>query len=393
MQLHWIKPLIGIPGPFATIYLDATRGDESGYREVMNRWQGLRRSLENQGAPSEVVELLEERVAEPTHAAGAVGRFLIAGVGEILVDRVLLTPPAKDEAVFGGAPALRAAAAASDAHVNYFLIEVDRQRASVKTPPPHNPHAAPELYAEITGEHDVVHKVRGGGFHHSKLQSRAEDSWHKNAGHIAKELDELVELDRPELLIFTGDVRAVSLVEEKLGEPARTLGVQLPGGGRADGAEDAHFMDRLGDVLTEFRDQRRREIVERFEQEYGRDGAAVAGRADVLGALVRGQVAELLIAGDGATSPEPDAMLWIGSDALQVAETESEIREQSETAEKLAADIALLRAAVGQDAGVTFVHDQVQLPDGVGAVLRWRDAATAGDNVFSLSDDAQRLRA
>src|SRR5690625_6406554 len=79
MQLHWIKPLIGIPGPFATVYLDATRGDESGYREVMNRWQGLKRSLAHQDTPTEILELLEERISEPTHATGQVGRFLVAG--------------------------------------------------------------------------------------------------------------------------------------------------------------------------------------------------------------------------------------------------------------------------------------------------------------------------
>src|SRR5690625_1683948 len=139
MQLHWIKPLIGIPGPFATVYLDATRGDESGYREVMNRWQGLKRSLTNQKTPSGLLEMLEERISEPTHAAGQVGRLLIAGQDQILVDRVLKTPPIKDEAVYAGAPALRAAAAASDDHVNYFLVEVNRMGADVKTPDPRNP--------------------------------------------------------------------------------------------------------------------------------------------------------------------------------------------------------------------------------------------------------------
>lgn len=393
MQLHWIKPLIGVPGPFVTIYLDATRGDESGYREVMNRWQALRRSLHDQGASAEIIELLEERVSEPTHASGSVGRFLIAGNGEILVDRVLQTPPAKDEAVFAGAPALRAAAAASDSHVDYFLVEVNRMGADVKTPEPHNVHASPELYVQISGEHDVVHKVRGGGFHHSKLQSRAEDSWSKNAGLIAKRIDELVERDRPELLIFSGDVRAVNLVLERLGEVGREISVQLPGGGRAEGAEDDHFYDRLQDVLEEFRNRRRRGIIERFEQEHGRDGVAVVGRSAVLQALQRGQVSELLLSGDGAQSPEPEATLWIGDRALQVAETEAEVRELSQTAEEIASDIALLRAAVGQDAGVTFVQDEVSLPDGVGAILRWRDAATPGDNVYSFSDDAQRLRA
>jgi len=393
MQLHWIKPLIGIPGPFATVYLDATRGDESGYREVMNRWQGLKRSLAHQDTPTEILELLEERISEPTHATGQVGRFLVAGEGKVLVDRVLKTPPIKDEASYAGAPALRAAAAASDDHINFFLVEVNRMGADVKAPDPRNPVGAPELYAEISGEHDVVHKVRGGGFHHSKLQNRAEDSWERNAEHIANRLDELVTTDRPELLILSGDVRAVALVSERLGEAARKISVQLPGGGRQEGAEDAHFHKHLEEVLTKFREQRRADVIARFEQEHGRDEAAVVGRDGVLQALQRGQVSELLLAGDGSEPPDPDAVLWIGEQALEVAQTEAEVRELSDVAEELAADIALLRAAVGQDAGVTFVNDSLNLPDGVGALLRWRDATTPGDNVLSFSDDAQRLRA
>jgi len=393
MQLDWIKPLIGIPGPFATVYLDATRGDESGYREVMNRWQGLKRSLTNQHTPEEILSLLEDRVSQATHATGQVGRFLIVGRGEVLVDRVMKTPPLKDEAIYAGAPALRAAAAATDDQVNYFLVEINRMGADVKTPDPQNPFGPLEIYAQIAGEHDVVHKVRGGGFHHGRLQNRAQDSWERNADYIANHLDELVTTDRPELLILSGDVRAVGLVEERLGEPARKISTQLPGGGRNEGAEDAHFQQQLESVLDDYRQKRRGSVIARFEQELGRDEAAVTGQEDVLQALRRGQVSELLLQGDGSSSPEPETSLWIGQGALEVSDSESEVRELSDTAEELSADIALLRAAVGQDAGVTFVNDSLTLPGGVGALLRWKDAATPDENVLSFSDDSQRLRA
>src|SRR5690625_8033321 len=106
MQLDWIKPLIGIPGPFATVYLDATRGDEWGNREVMNRWQGLKRSLTNQHTPEEVLSLVEDRISQATHATGQVGRFLIVCGGEVLVDRGMKTPLLKNEEIYGGAAAL-----------------------------------------------------------------------------------------------------------------------------------------------------------------------------------------------------------------------------------------------------------------------------------------------
>ncbi|MDF2847951.1 MAG: hypothetical protein K0R97_1933, partial [Oerskovia sp.] len=87
MKIDWLKPLLGHPGPFATVYLDATRGDEATAREVENRWKGVRRALAAAGAPASIIDELEESVTLPTRMPGPHGRVLIADEEGVLVDR------------------------------------------------------------------------------------------------------------------------------------------------------------------------------------------------------------------------------------------------------------------------------------------------------------------
>ena len=62
-------------------------------------------------------------------------------------------------------------------------------------------------------------------------------------------------------------------------------------------------------------------------------------------------------------------------------------------AQEMDANVALVRAALGQDAGVTFAEDgAVDLVDGIGAVLRWFDESTPSEAVPSQSADQARLR-
>ncbi|HEY0216730.1 MAG TPA: hypothetical protein VGC57_10095, partial [Cellulomonas sp.] len=56
------------------------------------------------------------------------------------------------------------------------------------------------------------------------------------------------------------------------------------------------------------------------------------------------------------------------------------------------ADVALLRAALGQDAGLTIVPEgALELVDGVGATLRWSDDSTPSEAVPTQSQDQRRL--
>ena len=396
MKLDSLKPLLDHHGPLTTVCLDVTRAEEAGDRELRSRWNGLRKRLEAAGAPSATINAIADVVLRPTHVPGPHGRFVVASGARILYDRVLSGPPTREEAFHDGVPALMPAAQAEEDAVRYLLVEVDRSGADLTWSGTDTP--APEPDADhVEGGHDVLHKVRAGGWSHRRMQSRVEDSWERNAEAVAAELDRAVVDHRPELVLITGDVRAVAMIREELGRPTADLLVEVPGGSRADGVKEDVFGANVHQVLEAHRARRRAKITDRMREALGRGEGAVTTLADVVEVLRRGQVAELLFTEDAAGRPAAldERQVWTGAGPLDIALRRSELAAlgvPSGEARQMRADIAVLRAATAQDAGFTFaLVGSVDLVDGVGALLRWSDPATPHEGAPSYTRDRKRL--
>ncbi|MBD8079342.1 Vms1/Ankzf1 family peptidyl-tRNA hydrolase [Cellulosimicrobium arenosum] len=395
MKIDWLKPLLGHPGPFATVYIDATRANEAGDREVENRWKGVRRQLHHDGAPDAVLDAVEDAVLRPTRVPGTHGRVLIADDGGILVDRVLKDPPAQTKGTWSHVPALLQAARAADESVDYVRVVVDRQGADLtwSVAGGHLPYQEAE---SVEGGHDVINKVRTGGLSHKRIEARAEDSWERNAEAVATELERQAADLRPELVLLTGDVRAVPLVRGALNKNVEDLVVEVPGGGRGAGINTAAFEANVSDALDSFRERRREKVLAEFRQEQGRESGAVTSVDDVATVLSRGQVTELVLADEYGQDSELDSRtLWIGPSPLHIAVSKAQLRDLgvSESIEELPATVALVRAAIGQDAGLTFAPEgSVELIEGVGATLRWTDEGTPREVAATMSGDDARLR-
>ncbi|MFC8193262.1 Vms1/Ankzf1 family peptidyl-tRNA hydrolase [Cellulomonas sp. NPDC057328] len=394
MDLHWLKPLLGRPAPFTTVYLDATRDDATGAADVQTRWKALRRQLERDGSPEAVLAAIDDLVARPTHAPGPHGRVLVADAQEVLVDRLLTEPPAQSTAACGSVPLLLPAARAADESTRFLLVEVNRQGADYTWTD------GSGLLADVTetveGDHDEMHKVGGGGWAHRRWQQRVQDSWERNVDTVAADLDRQVTERKPELVILTGDVRAVALLKDAVGQEVREVLVEVPGGSRAEGVNEEAFQERIDGVLAEHRVRRREAVLDLFRQEQGRGEDAVTSLGDVVAVLQRGQVSELVLGEPAAGSPGPlaDRRLWVGDGPLELAVSKDDLAAigVTDAARQMPADVALVRAAVGQDAGLTFADDgAVELVDGVGAILRWRDESTPRESVLSQSADSRRL--
>lgn len=386
MKLDALKTLLDHDGPLTTVCLDVTRADELGDREVRNRWGSLKRSLEHQGAPSRTIELIAETVLRPTHVPGPHGRFVVASVEGILFDRVLADAPAREEAFHDGVPALMPAAQALEEAVSYLLVEVDRSGADLSWSGLELPDG------QVDGGHDVLHKVRSGSWSQRRMQTRAEDSWDRNAEAVAHELTRLVAAHHPEMVLLTGDVRAVAAIVDACSKQVAEVLVEVPGGSRAEGAKEDVFAARLHVAVEAYRARRQEQVVDRLREALGR-GEGVTGLDDVVEVLRRGQVAELVVLEDAAGFPVPlhERTLHIGGDPLAIATRPSEIEALGERPRQQRADVALLRAAIAQDAGVTFaLEGSVALVDGVGATLRWTDPATPHEAAPSYAADHHR---
>ena len=247
----------------------------------------------------------------------------------------------------------------------------------------------------VSGEHDDVHKVREGGLSRS-TQTRAEDSWQRNAETVAHAVDEALADEPADLAVLTGDLRTVALVRDAVGRPTRERLVEVAGGGRGEGVHAEAFKARLAEAVTAFRTKRRGAVLARLVEALGRGDGAVSGLADVVEVLRRGQVAELVLLTDAVETVLGTRELWVGADPLELTTSAADLDAMGSTAppRRMTAHVALLRAAVGQDAGVTVAEPgELQAADGVAALLRWSDPGTPpGAGLLSQSADRSRLR-
>jgi Bacterial archaeo-eukaryotic release factor family 2 len=417
MKIDWLKPLVGHPGPFATVYLDATRSAEAGDKDVAGRWRAVRRRLQQQGAPHAVLDAVEDAALRPTRVAGAHGRVIIADDGGVLLDRVLHNPPAVATGVWKPWPALLQAAAAADEAVDWLCVTVDRHGADFAFSGPSADHKGWPAGQKVTYEapHDDFSKKSTTGDERSAratIESRVEDSWERNAQAVAAEIDRQVAETRPEIVVLTGDVRAVKLVRAALGQTTSRLAVEVSGGGRGGGVHAASFAENVEDALDSYRERRREVVLAEFRRDQGREAGAVTSVDDVVAVLARGQVKELVLAeqvaidassalaagggAGGANGLVGGRTLWIGPDPLHIASSRRDLTALGVTdrLEELPAASALVRAAVGQDAGLTFAPEgSVDLIEGVGATLRWYDDGTPREVAATMSGDDMRTRA
>lgn len=391
MKIDWLKPLLGHQGPFATLHLDATPSEQAAERDVEGRWNSARRDLAQQGAPDAVLDAMGEAVLRPTRVPGPHGRVVIADDTGVLVDRVVSNPPAGTTCSWAPVPAMLQAALAADESVELLKVIVDRQGADFVRVGPEG-----KVHSTFQAPHDEIEKTGSTRVKRSRIESRAEDSWERNAEAIAAETERHVADTRPELVLITGDRRVVSQVRAALTAPTTEKVVEVSGGGRGAGVHEGAFAERVAEALDSYRERRRERVLAELRQELGRESNAVTSVDDVVAVLARGQVKELVLAEEYGTgnSPMNGRTLWIGPDPMHIAAYRSDLEDLgvTERLEELPASVALLRAAVGQDAGLTFAPEgSVELMDGVAATLRWRDDGTPTEALASMSGDDRRL--
>lgn len=378
MRIPTLQQLPSDAATYVTVCLDVTRTTESAGHEIEKRWDRLRRTLLDSGAAPELLDRMAGRVAAPTGRSGAAGRLVVCADDAVALDLVLPARPIRDEAVAGPAPHLVPVFRALADRVPYVLAEVDRTGADITVVDEWGTGAQ----ETVDGDHDVIHKVPGGGLSHRRIQARVEDSWARNAAEVAAELDRITARHRPATVLLGGDPVAVTDVLDTAGDAVTRIAGRLRSGHRADGASTESRDAEIAGEIVRIARARRAEWLDRFGTQEGRQAAAVQSLPDVVAAARAGQIAELLLADD----PSSTHHLWVGDQPLALGETESEVRALgSPVGRRTRADTALVWAVVRADAGVTLLDpDQSGLRDGIGAVLRWSDRSTPHDAAPSM---------
>lgn len=368
-----LRDLYAHDGPFATVYLDASANTENAPHEIELRWRSLRDELSRAGADERTLGALDEAVLGPPDAPGRHGRTLIAAAGEVLLDAPLHDPPGQSTASWAELPEVLPFIADKNTDVPHVVVVTDRTGADIDVVV--GPASTSET-VEGSTQHPV-HKTRRDQWDERHFQNRVDNAWTENAQDVAAEVVRLVQRHGAELVVVAGEERSRALVRQALDDslPQGIACAEVSAGGRAAGASEEALAAAVRDEVLKLIWRRRRELLERLQQNIGRGAFARTGAVDVLDALRKSQADTVVL----SNAPSKARTAWVGPEPLQVGTTAAEVRSMGVgEPHEVPFDAALTRAIVGSGADIEVAPNAHGfLPDGIAAVLRYDENAPA----------------
>lgn len=370
MQLSFLRPVYDRPGPWCSVYLDASHDTHDARPALDLRWRALKGQLIGQGAEPESIAALDRVVRGHDPMAGDYGLAAFASQGRVVLTEYLIAPPPKDLAYYGMLPHTMPLVAQRGEQVAWVRVLADRSGADVESV---SAGGVPRR-AHVPGRQSFqLRRVKPGGWSQSRYQRAAMEAWHHNTGDAAAATAELADIIGAEVVVVAGDVRATGMLAAQLPERWQDRVVRTDAGSRTGGADPGLLDDITVQVIAEAADAHINEALDRFgtQQDTGE------GLDAVVAALQRAQVDTMLIVDD----PSSTDRLWIGPEPTDIAcEPQTLAALSIAEPKQVRADAALVRALVGTDAELAVLgrDEAPDLSDGVGAVLRYADASTPG---------------
>lgn len=349
-------------GPALTVYLE-TEPVANAAQLTEQKWQTLRRELEEAGTPVEALDAVDELLPD-AHTRGRCLSAIVAVDGTVLHHGNHPDPPHRDVGRWAELPGLAPVVEWRQSRPAHIIVLTDRTGADIFV---FEALGGRDFQIEVEGSDDVIRKVAPGGWSQRRFQQRAEDSWESNAKVVADRLARIVDKVGAQLVVAAGDVRALQLLREALPPQIDALVQQVEGSRSPDGSVDAIAEDAVRLVATAVAHDTS-ELLAKFREELGQHDRAANGPEDVVAALAAGRVDVLLLHDD----PDDERTAWIGPEGAHIALEVGPLKEMGVDApvEARLPD-ALLRAAVGTSAKVRVVPAASVLKGGAGAILRW----------------------
>ncbi|HEY4422540.1 MAG TPA: Vms1/Ankzf1 family peptidyl-tRNA hydrolase [Pseudonocardia sp.] len=381
MDLHFLRGLTEPFEPCATVYLDASHDSEDAEHALRLRWQEQRTSLEEHGADARALDALENAILRGHRAEGRAGRVLVARGAEVALDRFLPEPPDQPSATWGPAPDLLPMLLQLPEPMTAVVVRVDKNGGEILLADPSDVDAAPQPVEALEGDEYPLHKVRGGGWKHLKMQHTVENNWRSNVRDVAERVDRRVAETGARLVVLAGEAQSRRLLHDNLGEESAKYAVEVEHSGMPSGANDPELEAAVDVAARDASTRERLAVLEHLDQVAARpDGAFAQGIRPVLAALRAEQVDTLLL--DGGV--ERAASVWIAEAPTHVALDREELEAMGdEPVDQVPVDSGLLRAASGSGAafqplggGRTGLVGR-PVEDGVAALLRWAPATSS----------------
>ncbi|MCI4674943.1 Rv2629 family ribosome hibernation factor [Candidatus Mycolicibacterium alkanivorans] len=368
MHSERFRPLVDAKGPFVSIYFDDSHDTQDAAAQLDARLRDVRKHLEEQSVDASVIEAIESAVRGARPPVGRSGRALIAAGGAVVADEHLIRPPATTQLRVSELPYLIPIVEHGLLHTTYLVVAVDHTGADITV---HRPGKV--SHETLDGEGRPVHKAKTAeGHEYGTAQGKVDEAVRKNIRAVADRVTHLVDDVGAELVFIEGEAGARTELASALPERAADKVVQLQGGGRAAGTDEAEVRHEIGQEFLKRRLATIDDAAQRFAAGRG-TGLAVEGLADVTAALRDGAVDTLIIGELG------DATVVADADLATVAPDADTLSALGGAPERtLRADEALPLLAAATGAALVRTDERLSPADGVGAVLRYAENSSAG---------------
>ncbi|MDQ1520558.1 MAG: hypothetical protein QOI55_1631 [Actinomycetota bacterium] len=350
-----------LPGPFLSVVLTTEGAIPQAAQRSQLLWDHLRDEAAAMGADEDTLADIDPLVPD-AHRHGEALAVVAGRTGVHVVDHGL-EPPRRDHARWLPLPSVSQVLTWRQARVPYLIVNADRTGADLIV----IGATADQRVEHAGGYRGPIHKPNAGGWSQRRYQQRAENTWEHNAADVAEHVTRLVDQHDLELVLVTGEVRALELLDESLPKRVRDLVRDVEGARTGDGSVDERSPVIVRHVASAVA-ERTVALLRKFDEEQGQVDRAANGPAATIAALARAQVDVLLVHDD----VEDARIAFFGPKPLEVATSADELIELGvdDVREGRLVDV-LLRAAFGSGAGVRITPGAGPLEGGVGGLLRW----------------------
>jgi hypothetical protein len=382
VNLSFLRELYQRPGPWASVYLDATHNTADGDQAVGLRWRGLREQLAAQGADEETLAAMDLAVNSgqaidtvpsvgPPAGSGRVGLAVFAAHGRVALAQPLPRPPVRESATWSRRPQTGPLVAGAAEQVRWVRAVVDRSGGTLT--------AADAGHLRIdrdvpTTERYPTHKSGQGGWSQLNFERSTVTVWDRNVHSVVDAVTDAADRMGADVVIVAGDVRARQMLIDRL--PKRMAGrvVESDVGNRAPGGDPSTLDNVTAEAVARVARDRRMELLDRYRMDLSR-GRAREGVAPVSEAAWHASMDVLLLSDDSQfASSGPPLQVWIDpDDPRAIASDPAVLRDVGVSGpERENAVAALIAAAAAEDAEVVTVDPSEQrLTDGIGAITRY----------------------
>lgn len=355
----------GLVRPFDSVLFVYAGLAPLGEQERRLRWRRLAGALEEQGAPDAAVDILAARFAAAQEAPAVLALFAAAD-GTLVHEGQLHGVDMPDRAGFGAPAVVLPLLAWAQNRPPYVLVVSDRAGADLTASAGGE---GPVRTWSVAGPDNEIERNAPGGWSQPRYQQRAEDSWVNNAARIAEEVTAAVVAVGAQVMLLSGDVRAVQLLTDQLPTETGLLVCQISGGRSPDGSQSGRA-NLVEHALRDAAAAQTRQILDQFREHLDPGGLSVEGSADTVTALAEGRVATLLV----SDSPDETRYAWFGSDATDIfVDHESALSAQLPIRSGPLIDVAVRSALLSSGRVRVVPAGTAGEPiGGIGAICRYR---------------------